>query len=56
MQSGPVVAWAGALLVGLALARAVTEYQKVVRLAPKSKEQRQVVERVRSASAVGAPA
>lgn len=26
MQSGPVVAWAGALLVGLALARAVTEF------------------------------
>ncbi|HEY0465601.1 MAG TPA: DUF58 domain-containing protein, partial [Polyangiaceae bacterium] len=26
MQSGPVVAWAGSLLVGLALARAVTEF------------------------------
>jgi len=26
IQSGPVVAWAGALLVGLALARAVTEF------------------------------
>jgi len=26
MQSGPVVAWGGALLVGLALARAVTEF------------------------------
>src|SRR4051812_36263228 len=26
MQSGPVVAWAGALLVGLALARGVTEF------------------------------
>ena len=25
MQSGPVVAWAGSLLVGLAVARAVTE-------------------------------
>jgi hypothetical protein len=25
MQSGPVIAWAGSLLVGLALARAVTE-------------------------------